>query len=156
MTKRPLLEHKDVSYITERVKVAARAFLPDGSQAQLDAAAVDRFVSATADDPDTRLAVLGVLRAHAANGAEVMLSGFALLISVVGVLIAVTQTGSAGAWVLLISVAEVVALIFVVAWALRVAGAAHIREITALVWLAAYEDPLKSRVEPARFRRWRR
>jgi len=151
-----LLDHKDVPYVTDRVKVAARAFLPDSSQAQLDAAAVERFVSATTDDPNTRMAVLGVLRTHAANGTEVVLSGTALLISVAGVVLAATQNGDGSGWSVLISVAEAAALLGVVVWVLRRAGAAHVRKLTALAWLGAYEDALKAQPQRLRPRWWRR
>jgi len=148
-----LLDHKDVPYITDRVKVSARGFLPHSSHAELDARAVDRFVSETDDDPDTRMAVLGVLPTHAANGSEVVLSGAALLISVMGVVLAATRVGNVGNVAILVSVAEVVALFGVVLWVLRRAGAAHARKLTARVWLAAYEDALKA---PPRRRLWRR
>ncbi len=147
-----LLDHKDVPYITERVKVTARPFLPGDSQAKLDAAAVERFVSATAGDPDTRMAVLGVLRTHAANGAEVVLSGTALLISVAGVILAALRGGAGDGWSVLVSAAEAAALFGVVLWVLKRAGAAHVRKLTALAWLGAYEDALRREPRPARSR----
>ena len=154
--KESLLDHKDVPYISERVKASARPFLPEHSRAELDAGKVDAFVQETAHDPDTRLAVLGVLRTHASNGAEVVLSGFALLLSVVGVALAATQQSALSGWTKLIPVVEVIALLFVVLGVLRLAGAAHIRKITALVWLATYEDALKQPPTPARRWPWRR
>ncbi|MEN0101384.1 MAG: hypothetical protein AAGC90_00550 [Curtobacterium sp.] len=151
-----LLDHKDVPFITSRVKDSALPFLPDRSRAPLDAAAVERFVSLTAADPDTRMAVLGVLRTHAANGAEVVLSATALLISVAGVVLAATRIDAGGGLGVLISVAEAAALFGVVLWVLRRAGAAHIRKLTALVWLGAYEDALRLRSRPwKRLRRHR-
>jgi len=140
-SKELLLDHKDVPYITHRVEASAKEFLPSD---RLNAGAVERFVSQTADDPDTPMTVLGVLRTHAANGAEVVLSGMALLISVMGVVLAATRVTDGGNLAVLVSVAEVLGLFGVVLWVLRRAGAAHARELTALVWLAAYEDALKS------------
>lgn len=142
-TGKEFLDHRDVPYITHQVEASAKAFLPNSSRARLNASVVERFVSETADDPDTRMAVLGVLRTHAANGAEVVLSGTALLISVMGVVLAATRVTDGGNWALFVSVAEVVGLFGVVLWVLRRAGAAHARKLTALVWLAAYEDALK-------------
>lgn len=138
-----LLDHKDVPYITDQVKATARPFLPDRSRAPLDAAGVDRFIALTEGDPDTRMAVLGVLRTHAANGAEVVLSATALLISASSVVLAATRIGVEGGRALALSVAEAAALFGIVIWVLRRAGAAHIRKLTALAWLGAYEDALR-------------
>lgn len=86
--KDSLLAHKDVPYISEKVEASARPFFPEHSRAELDAAKVNAFKWQTAHDPDTQLAVLGVLRTHAPSGAEVVLSSFALFLPVVGVALA--------------------------------------------------------------------
>lgn len=137
------LDSKNVPYVSDRVRVAARPFLPTGPDSKLDAAGVVRFVSETDDDPDTRMAVLGVLRTHAANGAEVALSGMALLISVLGVAFSLLRSDQWDGWLVLISTAEAAVIVVFVVRVLRLAAAAHVRKMTALAWLGAYEDALK-------------
>jgi hypothetical protein len=144
------LSHKDVPYLDERSGVDVNRYLPSRARDHLTAARVGQFVEDTHSEPDTRLAVLGILRSHASNGAEVPLSAFALMASVIAILAASTNDLPYFGWI--------IGILFVGAAAtvLRMSVAAHIRRITALVWLGAYEDALGSgSASDSRFR-WRR
>ena len=98
---------------------------------------------------------MGVLRTHTASSAEVVLSGTALLVSVAGVVLAATRVAVADWGSVIVSGAEAVALFGVVLWVLRRAGAPHVRKLTAMAWLAAYEDGLKEQAQQVRRPRWR-
>ncbi|MBD8586010.1 hypothetical protein IFT90_15750 [Frigoribacterium sp. CFBP 8766] len=138
------LASKHVPYLNDRVLEQARPFLPTGPTSALSSRDVDTFVSRTVDDPDTRMAVLGVLRAHANNGAEVILSLFALLLSVLSVAFSLLRPAEAPSWVgRLIVIALAIFILVAVMQVIRMAAAAHARKITAIAWLGAYEDGLR-------------
>lgn len=89
--------------------------------------------------------VLGALRSDASNGAEVLLSLTALVISVLGIAFTAINAGldgSPGPAAVLLRAAEAAVLLVVLVRFVSVAGAAHIRKLTAAAWLAAYEDGL--------------
>lgn len=158
MTKSPsTVTSRFVPYITDAVLPGAVTYLPDGPAARLTATDVDRFVTDTESEPGVRMAVLGVLRAHASNGAEVGISLTALMIAVLG--FAFGQLNGAAqlsGWLAFIPVLEVIAVLVAVGFIIQAAVAAHIRKMTAVTWLGAYQDALAS--GPSRERRgawWR-
>lgn len=92
------------------------------------------------------MAVLGVLRAHASNGAEVGISLTALMIAVLGFAFGLLNAGTQfGGWLTLIPLLEVIAVIVGVGSIIRAAVAAHIRKMTAVTWLGAYQDALATK-----------
>lgn len=145
-----------VPYITDAVLTEARDHLPHNAESRLTAADVDRFVSETADAPDTRMAVLGVLRAHSSNGAEVGVSVTALLVSVLGVTLNLLSIAAQpDGWWQLIPILEAIGIMVVASLFIRVAVAAHVRKMTAVTWLGAYEDALtRSAAKAAPPRTW--
>lgn len=146
-----------VPYITAAVLPAARPYLPHGPHAALTAADVDRFVTDTAHSPGTRMAVLGVLRAHGANGAEVGISVAALLISALGLAFNLLKVAArSDGWLQIIPILEAVAIVLAASFIIHVAGAAHIRKMTAVTWLGAYQDALAAPVAATSRRRWLR
>lgn len=91
------------------------------------------------------MAVLGVLRGHAANGAEVGLAAVALIVSVLGVAFTLLNTTQGGqGWIAFVPVFEAVVVVWFGVAAAKVALAAHVRKMTAVAWLGAYEDALSS------------
>lgn len=89
---------------------------------------------------DIRMQVLGVLRTHSANGAEVPASILSLTLGSSGaVATALVGLGSAHGWA-----APLIALLtaFFLLRGVRDLSAAHIRRLTSLAWLAALEDGL--------------
>lgn len=119
----------------------ARDHLPDGPEAFLDSTRVSRFVSSARADENLRLQVLSVLRTHSANGVETPAAIFALFIAAAGsyisTLIAMSDFGAA------IALAVVAPSLLGVARFAAVAAALHVRRLTALAWLAAYEEALR-------------
>jgi hypothetical protein len=144
-----------VPYITAAVLPEARPYLPHGPDAALTATDVDRFVTDTAHLPGTRMAVLGVLRAHGANGAEVGISVAALLISALGLAFNLLKVAAqADGWLQAIPILEAVAIVLAASFVIHVAVAAHIRKMTAVTWLGAYQDALAAPVAASSRRRW--
>lgn len=89
--------------------------------------------------------MLGVLRAHAANGAEVGLAAVALIVSVLGVAFALLNTAQGGhGWIAFVPILEAGVVVWFGVAAAKVALAAHVRKMTATTWLSAYEDALTS------------
>ena len=150
MTKSPTtVTSRFVPYITEAVLPEAMAYLPSGPATRLTATDVNRFVTGTASEPGVRMAVLGVLRAHASNGAEVGISLTALMIAVLGFAFGLLNAvAEFRGWFALIPLLEVIAVVVAVGFIVRAAVAAHIRKMTAVTWLGAYQDELAS--EPSR------
>lgn len=143
-----------VPYVTEAVLPAARDYLPHNPEARLTAADVDHFVSGTADSPDTRMAVIGVLRAHSSNGAEVGLSVAALLVSVLGLALNLLNIAAQpGGWWHLVPILEAVGIMAAASFLVRIAVVAHIRKMTAVTWLGAYQDALSKPTTEASSRR---
>lgn len=138
-----MIRSRFVPYITDAVLPEAVAYLPTGPESRLTATGVDRFIARTATEPGVRMAVLGVLRAHASNGAEVGISLTALMIAVLGFAFGLLNAGTQfGGWLTLIPLLEVIAVIVGVGSIIRAAVAAHIRKMTAVTWLGAYQDAL--------------
>ena len=132
----PYLVHKHVPYVVEDLRSEVRRHLPTGPKSPISAEVVRQFVEETRKFPNDRLAVLSVLRTHASNGAEVPLSVIALLVAALAVLAgsnsSIPYFGLGVSVLLLILIAAIVAM----------ASAAHLRKLTATVWLRAYEDAL--------------
>ncbi|MER7797488.1 hypothetical protein [Microbacterium sp. NPDC096154] len=130
-----------VPYVTDRVPQNARAYIPRDSAEVLDVKRVNAFVEGTRDQPDVRLAVLGVLRTHSMNGAETPAAVFAIALAALTMLAssmgAVSVLGSAATW------AFGVLAVLGSLWFGNIAFAAHVRRVTCGVWLAAYEDALR-------------
>jgi hypothetical protein len=121
---------------------AARPFLPEGPESTLTVNLVKRFRRAGRRDPEVRLAVLGTLRAHSANGAEAPLAAGSVMFAAVSVVVAVSVTSVPG-WVSwLLPIVYAAATIPFAVWILRVSLAAHARRVMATTWLGAYEDAL--------------
>ncbi|WP_336697135.1 hypothetical protein [Curtobacterium sp. USHLN213] len=138
-----------VPYLTDAVLPEAVAYLPNGPAARLTARRVNRFVTGTALEPGVRMAVLGVLRAHASNAAEVGTSLTALMIAVLGFAFGLLNTvAEFSGWFALIPLLEVIAVVITVGFIVQAAVAAHIQKVTAVTWLGAYEDGLAN--EPSR------
>ncbi|MDF2915812.1 MAG: hypothetical protein K0S70_29 [Microbacterium sp.] len=134
-----------VPYITDAVLPEAVTYLPDGPAARLTATDVDRFVTGTEFDPGVRMAVLGVLRAHASNGAEMGISLTALMIAVLGFAFGQLNAASQlSGWLAFVPVLEVIVVLGAVGCIIQAAVAAHIRKMTAVTWLGAYQDALAS------------
>lgn len=125
---------KHVPYVSTKVMDGALVYLPANSHAELTIELVAYFVTSTRERPDARLAVLGTLRTHAANGAEVPLSAMALLFSGFALLFAGFHS--------LPLVATIMGAVVVIAAlsVIRMSVAAHARKLVAAAWLAAYED----------------
>lgn len=141
-------------YITDAVLPAARPYLPQGPDAALTATDVDRFVSDTAHAPGTRIAVLGVLRAHGANGAEVGISVAALLVSAIGLTFTLLSAAARfNGWLQVIPILEAAAIVLAASFVIHVAVAAHLRKMTAVTWLGAYQDALAGPAAAAATRR---
>lgn len=138
-TRDPFLTDKRVPYVATGALPEVRSHLPSSYKSPLSAQSVNAFVEETREAPEVRLAILTVLRSHASNGAEVPLSGVALMIAAFAVLAAGQSAFPLFAWIL------GVVLVFVTAGILKMASAAHIRRLTATVWLSAYEDALRGR-----------
>lgn len=68
-------------------------FIPEGPRAVLTPEDVDVFVAAAHQSRSVRMQVLGALRSDASNGAEVLLSLSALIISVLGIAFTAINTG---------------------------------------------------------------
>lgn len=124
-------------------------FIPHGPDAELTPEAVDEFVEAAGASRSLRMAVLGALRSDAGNGAEVVLSLMALLISVVGVSLNLLNSGldPQKEWAVLLRAGEALALFIAVLVIASLAAAAHVRKLTAMVWLAAYEAALRAQTD---------
>ncbi|WP_284528044.1 hypothetical protein [Microbacterium sp. T2.11-28] len=130
-----------VPYLTDRVPAGAVRYLPTGPDAPLTAARVNDFIANTADKPDVRLAVLGVLRAHSMNGAEAPAAIFAVVIAALTVLVGTTLSASGiGEFLGWVTSGG---LVILGGWFARLAFAAQARRIICGVWLAAYEDALR-------------
>ena len=152
MTKRSLRGQKEsrqiaaskfVPYLTDAVLPAARSYLPAGPDARLTASDVERFRCETASEPAIRMAVLGVLRAHASNGAEVGISVTALMVSVLGFAFSLLNTIARPAgWLTAVPVLEAIAILVFASLVIRAAVAAHLRKMIAVTWLGAYQDVL--------------
>lgn len=143
------LASKHVPYLNDRVREQAKPFLPTTPNSALNSRDVHAFVSGTAEDADTRMAVLAVLRAHANNGAEVILSMFALLLSVLSITFSLLRPPHAESWVVkLMLIALAIFICAVVMHVVRMAVSAHARKVTAIAWLGAYEDGLKQTASP--------
>ncbi|MCP2030344.1 hypothetical protein L1277_000408 [Okibacterium sp. HSC-33S16] len=130
-----------VPYVTDRVPGEAAHYLPHDPYEPLDVDRVKAFVDGTSDEPDVRLAVLGVLRAHSMNGAETPAAVFAIMVAALTMLAssmgALSAFGGAVGWALGISM--IIGCVRFTTFAF----AAHIRRMTCGVWLAAYEDSLR-------------
>jgi hypothetical protein len=138
------IKSRFVPYITSRVWGPARPFLPASADARLRAVDVAAFAREAERNPDVRIAVLGVLRAHAANGAEVVLSAVAFVVSIMSLAFAMLNaSGVYVGWLRLIPVCEAAALFVFGLILVRLALAAHVRKMTAVAWLGAYEDALR-------------
>lgn len=124
-------------------------FIPHGPDAELTPDAVDEFVKAAGASRSLRMAVLGALRSDAGNGAEVVLSLMALLISVVGVSLNLLNAGldAQKDWAVLLRAGEAVTLFIAVLAIVSLAAAAHVRKLKAAVWLAAYEEALRAQTD---------
>lgn len=146
MTKSPTtVTSRFVPYITDAVLPEAIAYLPSSPAARLTARGVNEFVTGTASEPGVRMAVLGTLRAHASNGAEVGISLTALMIAVLGFAFGLLNAvAEFSGWSALIPLLEVSAVVVAVGFIVRAAVAAHIRKMTAVTWLGAYQDALAS------------
>jgi hypothetical protein len=130
------LSHKTVPYVPVASGPEVNKYLPTHARQALSAAQVAQFVDDTRLRPDTRMAVLGILRSHASNGPEVPLSTFALMASAIAILAASQDDLPYFGWI--------VGIVFVIAatYVGRVSVVLHIRRITSIVWLGAYEDAL--------------
>ncbi|WP_307042438.1 hypothetical protein [Agromyces ramosus] len=119
--------------------------LPIGPDDVLTVERVERFVKETKRKPDVRLAVLGTLRAHAVNGAEVPLAGAGTFFAALALfLTAVVGPSVPAGWLWLLWLGWGVAVTIAAFWVVRVSFAAHTRRVTATTWLGAYEDSLKN------------
>lgn len=146
---RQLAASKFVPYLTDAVLPAARGYLPAGPDARLTASDVKRFCRETASEPGTRIAVLGVLRAHASNGAEVGISVTALMVSVLGFAFSLLNTIARPAgWLTVVPILEAIAVFVFASLVIRAAVAAHFRKMIAVTWLGAYQDALAERPLP--------
>ena len=132
----PYRVHKYVPYVIGDLRPGVRRHLPAGPKTPITAKVVSRFISETRKHPEDRLAVLSVLRTHAANGAEVPLSLVALMVAALAVL--ATSQSDIPYFALGVSTA----LVILIASIVKMASAAHLRRLTATVWLRAYEDGL--------------
>jgi len=128
--------------VTDRVPEEARQYLPHDPDERLDAQRVLAFVEGTRDKPDVRLAVLGTLRAHSTNGAETPSSVVAVLFAAIAIL--VSSTASMSDFGVALASIFGVGSVILGGWFVKTAFAAHARRITCGVWLAAYEDALRS------------
>lgn len=139
----PTKSSRFVPYITDAVLPEAAAHLPKGPESRLTAAEVERFVADTRARPEVRMAVFGVLRAHASYGAEVGISLMALLVAVLGFALGLLNTVTRyEGWLGLIPVLEVIGVVLALKVVIQAAVAAHIRKMTAVTWLGAYQDAL--------------
>lgn len=139
------LTHRYVPYRRAAMPVEVQRFIPEGPRAALTPEDVDAFVAAAHQSRSLRMQVLGALRSDASNGAEVLLSLTALVVSVVGIAFTAINAGLdtvAGPGVVLLRGVEATGLFVLLALFVSVAGAAHLRKLTAVAWLAAYEDGL--------------
>jgi hypothetical protein len=139
------LTHRYVPYRRAEMPADVQQFIPEGPHATLTPEDVDMFAAAARQSRSLRMQVLGALRSDASNGAEVLLSLTALIVSVLGISFTAINAGldafpGPGA-VFLRSVEAAVLLVVMVVF-VSMAGAAHIRKLTATAWLAAYEDGL--------------
>lgn len=133
-----------VPFVPDTVPQQARPFLPANPSSTLRAADVSAFLEKAEQDPDTRMIVLAVLRSHASNGAEVTFSGFALLLSLFSTVFVLIGFAAAGPiWAQLIKDALAATVFVFVIVVLQIAFAAHVRKITCIAWLGAYEDALR-------------
>ena len=127
-----------VPYLSDRVPEAARPYLPTHADDAPTLSAVRTFIQHTRNRPAVRMQVLGVLRAHAANGAEMPTALIAVFVAVFGGLAStLVALGSAHAWAAWFVAVGAFLLVLLSG---RAIVAAHARRITALVWLAAYQD----------------
>lgn len=139
------LTHRYVPYRRAEMPAEVQRFVPNGPRAALTPEDVDAFVAASHQSRSLRMQVLGALRSDASNGAEVLLSLTALIISVLGIVFTAINAGLdefPGPAAVLLRAAEAAVLLVVLVRFVSVAGAAHIRKLTAAAWLAAYEDGL--------------
>lgn len=138
------LAHRYVPYRRAEMPADVQQFIPEGPRAALTPEDVDAFVAAAHQSRSVRLQVLGALRSDASNGAEVLLSLTALIVSVLGVALTALNAGLDASSVpaVLLRSCEAVGLFALLVVFVSMAGAAHIRKLTAAAWLAAYEDGL--------------
>lgn len=138
------MTHRHVPYRRPTMPDQVQRFIPEGPRATLTPEDVDAFVAAAHQSRGLRMQVLGALRSDASNGAEVLLSLTALIISVLGVALTALNAGldASSAPAVLLRSLEAVGLFVLLVVFVSVAGAAHLRKLTAAAWLAAYEDGL--------------
>lgn len=137
--------HRYVPYRRAEMPAEVQRFMPAGPRAALTPEDVDAFVAAGHQSRSLRMQVLGALRSDASNGAEVLLSLTALVISVLGIAFTAINAGLdafPGFGTVLLRSVEAAVLLVVLVVFVSMAGAAHIRKLTAAAWLAAYEDGL--------------
>lgn len=135
--------HRYVPYRRTKMPAEVQRFIPEGPRAVLTPEDVDAFVTAGHQSRSVRMQVLGALRSDASNGAEVLLSLTALVISVLGIAFTAINAGLdafPGPGAVFLRSAEAAVLLVVLVVFVSLAGAAHIRKLTAAAWLAAYED----------------
>jgi hypothetical protein len=144
------LSHKAVPYVHERSGADVNKFLPSHAHDALTATRVAQFVEETRLHPDTRMAVLGILRSHASNGPEVPLSAFALMASAIAILTASQDDVPYFGWI--VGIGFVIAAAYVG----RISVVVHLRRTTSIVWLGAYEDAIAHGGAGGSPFRWRR
>lgn len=135
---------KHVPYVKSSALPDVIRHLPSAPDTVLTAERVARFVKETKRKPDVRLAVLGTLRAHSVNGAEVPLTGASTLFAALALfLTAVIGQNIPAGWVSLLWLCWGAIVAIGGFWIVRVSFAAHSRRMTAVTWLGAYEDALR-------------
>jgi len=134
---------KRVPYIPNDAATATRAHLPSGPTAALTPEGVVAFLVETDASPGTRLRVLSILRTHSANGAEMPASILALVAAASGGY--VTSLVAIGAEQIWVGLAIAVGTLLLIVRGTRDLAAAHVRRLTAVVWLRAYEDGMAER-----------
>lgn len=148
----PRAQSKEISYIPRSTRPESRPFLPDRDRPAPTREDVIYFIRATKRRPDIRLDVLRVLRTNGANGAETPLAGVGIIFTALAIVVAVGAPGENGGLLSLLWVAVGGVLVWAALRFVRVAFAAHTRQVVCTVWLAAYEDALTT--ERTRGRRW--
>ena len=134
---------KHVPYVPDWAQAETLPLLPKHSDERPNATRVAAFLGASRRNRDLRIEVLGILRRQSLNGPELSISMLGMVLAAIAILTtAVAAMSPLGVWA-----AWLVGIFWVVATYLffRLAGAVHFRRLTCAVWLAAYEDALRSR-----------
>lgn len=137
------LSSRYVPYLAMNIPFRAFQFLPTGPESTISADVVRQFRKESRRDPEMRLAVLGILRAHSTNGAEAPLAAGSVLFASLGIVAAVTVTSSTGWLAVALGLGYAVVMVPTALWIMKISLAAHARRITAVTWLSAYEDEFR-------------